>query len=79
MVAPHRPVDDGGADMSAEQKGTEQAFRPSAHDAAMLARCAEAVRNLQAQIGPGAQWADWIPQHLDVLAERIRNEVTDGD
>ena len=40
-------------------------------EADMVKRTAVAVRNLIAQDHVCNTWADWVPQHLDGLAERI--------
>lgn len=40
-------------------------------DAEMLRRAARACRNMQNQaVGP-REWFDWVPKHLDHLAEQI--------
>lgn len=41
------------------------------HDADMLRRAAEACRNVQKQATGGKDWFDWVPAHLDGLAERL--------
>ena len=40
-------------------------------EADMIRRAAVAVRNLILQDPERSEWADWVPQHLDGLAERI--------
>lgn len=46
--------------------------------AEMLRRCAEAVRNFRRDHRPGEDevWIDWVPKHLDQLAQRLGREET---
>lgn len=43
----------------------------SPDEALMVRRAAETVRNLIRQDPSRNTWADWVPRHLDGLAERI--------
>jgi hypothetical protein len=41
-------------------------------DVEMITRCATAVRNLIGQVPAGhGRWADWVPEHLDRLANQM--------
>lgn len=47
----------------------------NSRDAELVTRCAQAVRNLIGQVHAGrGRWADWVPEHLDQLAERMESE-----
>lgn len=41
------------------------------YEADMLRRAAEACRNAQKQMSGRRDWFDWVPAHLDQLADRL--------
>ena len=45
----------------------------------MLRRAASACRNAQAQMTGNKDWFSWVPEHLDQLAYRIEEALTDAD
>ena len=45
-------------------------------DPEMLRRAAEACRNIQKQVTTGRfDWFDWVPQHLEWVADQIDGEA----
>ena len=52
---------------------TEPQIPNPGYDADMLRRAADACRNLQKQTRGrhNVEWFDWVPQHLEQLADRL--------